>query len=479
MNNSGSQSTTSRLGARAGTRIGAALIFALAGAAFGQAESQPAHQPAHQPTQQSTHQATQDSTVRVGAPGPRAAAPQQTQANTNQQPEAKALLEKSRDAIAAAKTLEFDLFAPQIGLMGGERSPKDVKAHMVLTRADTGGWIMRITGHGMVAKETTPTEFDVVWDRQAITWVDQQAKTVYTRPFGQAKNFRGLQMINGLRIPSISGDRPLGEELAQSAMQLQGTEDIGGVPCDVVLTGTALEGQGSRKKVWIAKSDSIPRKLENIIDSKLISASTSVEFTNMKVNETIPPDRAGIVPPEGFAIDKSEPAVHKPVKLDKLAVPDFELSSPDGSKVSKASLAGNVAVIQFWGTWSNPSKRSHAELQALADSYKAKGVKFFIASVREKDAEGVAAYLKEANVALPVLLEADSLAERLDVQSVPTVVVIGADGANVRMVSNYLKDSTMKEVGEGIETALKDAAEKKPAEAAPSAPQGDAKPADK
>ena len=363
--------------------------------------------------------------------------------------------------------------------MGGDRSPKNVKARMALTRADTGGWIMRITGNGMVAKETTPTEFDVVWDRSAITWVDHQAKTVYTRPFGQAKNFKGLQMINGLRIPAISGDRPLGDELAQTVMQLQGTEDIGGVPCDVVLTGTALEGQGSRKKVWIAKTDSIPRKLENIIDSKLISASTSVEFTNMKINETIPPERAGIVPPEGFAVDKAEPVVNKPVKLDKLAVPDFELSQPDGTKVSKATLAGNIAVIQFWGTWSNPSKRSHAELQALADGYKEKGVKFFIASVREKDAEGVAAYLKEANVALPVLLEADSLAERLDVQSVPTVVVIGADGANVRMVSNYMKESTMKEIGEGIETALKDAADKKAAEAAPAAPQADVKPADK
>jgi len=468
MKSSGSQTNFSRLG----PRFGAALIVAIAGAAFAQ-EAQPP-QPA------------QEATVRVGAPPrPQAAAQPQNAPNANQQPEAKALLEKSRDAIAAAKSLEFDLFAPQIGLMGGDRSPKNVKAHMALTRADTGGWIMRITGNGMVAKETTPTEFDVVWDRSAITWVDSQAKTVYTRPFGQAKNFKGLQMINGLRIPSISGDRPLGEELAQSMMQLQGTEEIAGVECDVVVTGTALEGQGSRKKVWIAKSDSIPRKLENIIDSKLISASTSVEFSNMKVNETIPPERAGIIPPEGFAVDKAEPVAKQPIKLDKLAVPDFELSQPDGTKVSKTSLAGSVAVIQFWGTWSNPSKRSHAELQALADSYKEKGVKFFIASVREKDAEGVAAYLKEANIALPVLVEADSLAERLDVQSVPTAVVIGSDGANVRVVSNYMKESTMKEIAEGIETALKDAADKKAADAAapapqaPATPQGDGQPADK
>jgi len=203
------------------------------------------------------------------------------------------------------------------------------------------------------------------------------------------------------------------------------------------------------------------------------------------VNETIPPERAGIIPPEGFAVDKAEPVAKQPIKLDKLAVPDFELSQPDGTKVSKTSLAGSVAVIQFWGTWSNPSKRSHAELQALADSYKEKGVKFFIASVREKDAEGVAAYLKEANIALPVLVEADSLAERLDVQSVPTAVVIGSDGANVRVVSNYMKESTMKEIAEGIETALKDAADKKAADAAapapqaPATPQGDGQPADK
>lgn len=455
------------------TRFSAACVVALAGAAFAQEQ---------QPAQESTVHAGNPQRVQAQRGEPQS---EVAQANT-QQPEAKALLEKSRDAIAAAKTLEFDLFAPQIGLMGGDRSPKNVKAHMVLTRSDSGSWIMHMTGSGTVARDSTPSEFDVVWDRQSITWVDNAAKTVYTRPFGQARGFKGLQMINGLRIPAISGDRPLGEELAQPVMQLQGVEEIAGVPCDVVLTGTALEGNGNRKKVWVAKSDLIPRKLENIIDSKLINASTSVELSNVRVNETIPPDRAGIVPPEGYAVDKAEPVVNKPIKLDKLAVPDFELSTPEGTKVSKASLAGNVAVIQFWGTWSNPSKRSHEELQQLANSYKDKGVKFFIASVREKDAEGVVGYIKESNVRIPVLLEGDSLAERLDVQSVPTAVVIGADGANVRVVSNYLKETTMKEIAEGIETALKEAAEKKDAPDHPAdkpkheQPQaGDTKPADK
>jgi len=405
------------------------------------------------------------STIRAGAPQRPAQheAPQaQAQApGDNQDPEAKALLEKSRDAIAGAKTLEFDVFAPQIGLMGGDRSPKNVKAHMVLTRSDSGGWVMRMTGNGMVAKEVAPTEFDVVWDRQSISWVDTQAKTVYTRPFGQAKGLKTLQMINGLRMTSISGDRPLGDELSQTFIKLQGTDDVGGVTCDVVVSGTSLEGNGSRKKTWIARSDSLPRKLENIIDSKLINASTVLELSNVKVNQVIPPEKIAIATPEGYAVDKSEPAAPKPAKLDRLAVPDFELSTPDGAKVTKASLAGSVAVIQFWGTWSNPSKRSHAEIQQLADSYKDKGVRFYLASVREKDAQAVKDYLKEAGISLPVLLEADSLAERLDVQSVPTVVVIGADGANVRMIPNYLKDTTAKEIGEGIEMALKEAADKK------------------
>jgi thiol-disulfide isomerase/thioredoxin len=166
-----------------------------------------------------------------------------------------------------------------------------------------------------------------------------------------------------------------------------------------------------------------------------------------------------------------------------MGVPEFELTQPDGTKVSKASLAGSVAVVQFWGTWSNPSKRSHAELMQLAEQYKDKGVKFFLASVREKDAEGIAAYVKENNVTLPVLLEADTLAEKMDVQSVPTVLVMGADGANVKMVMNYLKDQTAKEISEGIESALKEAAEQKAAPggegASGGAPAGDQKPADK
>ena len=157
-------------------------------------------------------------------------------------------------------------------------------------------------------------------------------------------------------------------------------------------------------------------------------------------------------------------------------MPEFELATLEGAKVSKSSLSGGVAVIQFWGTWSNPSKRSHPELQALAESYKDKGVKFFIASVREKDPEAVKAYLKEAGINIPVLLEADTLIEQLDIQTVPAAVVMGADGANVKVVPGFLKETTMKEIGDGIESALKDAAAKKaettgdkPAEPAPAA----------
>lgn len=404
-----------------------------------------------------------------------------------QDADAKALLEKSRDALMKAKTLQFDVSAPQIGLMGGDRSPKNVKAKMRLVRNDTGQWLIRMTGNGMVAKESAPSEFDVFWERQSITWVDTQAKTVYTRPFGQARQLKTLQMINGLRMPNITGDRPLGEEISQSVMKIVGQEDIGGVACDVVVAGTSLEGQGNRKKVWIAKSDSIPRRIDNIIDSKLISATVTLELTNLKLDESISRESIEVKTPEGYAVDKTEPVAPKPVQLTKMGVPEFELTQPDGTKVSKASLAGSVAVVQFWGTWSNPSKRSHAELMQLAEQYKDKGVKFFLASVREKDAEGIAAYVKENNVTLPVLLEADTLAEKMDVQSVPTVLVMGADGANVKLVMNYLKDQTAKEIGEAIESALKEAAEKKAAPggdaasgaAGGAAPAGDQKPADK
>ncbi|HEX8878076.1 MAG TPA: redoxin domain-containing protein [Phycisphaerales bacterium] len=406
-----------------------------------------------------------------------------------QDADAKALLEKSRDAIMKAKTLQFDVAAPQIGLMGGDRSPKNVKANMRLVRNETGQWLMRMTGSGTVAKESAPTEFDVFWERQSITWVDNQAKTVFTRPFGQARQLKTLQMINGLRMPNLTGDRPLGEEISQSVMKIVGQEDIGGVPCDVVVAGTSLEGQGNRKKVWIAKSDSLPRRIDNIIDSKLISATVTLELTNLKLDESLSREAIEIKPPEGYAVDKTEPVAPKPVQLTKMGVPEFELTQPDGAKVSKQSLAGSVAVVQFWGTWSNPSKRSHAELMQLAEQYKDKGVKFFLASVREKDAEGIAAYIKENNVTIPVLLEADTLAEKMDVQSVPTVLVMGADGANVKMVMNYLKDQTAKEIGEAIETALKEAAEKKAAPggenkaetpaATGASPSGENKPADK
>lgn len=387
-------------------------------------------------------------------------------------PAAKALIEKARDVITNATTIQYEIFTPQVGLMGGDRAPRDVRAKVAMKRSEPGpGWAQRLTGSGVPAKDQPAIEFDVLWDRSQFSWVDHKTKTVFTRPFNQARSFGSLMMINGLRNRVITSDRPMSELLVYPSMALDGEEVVDGVPCDIVVAGTSLEGQGNRVRIWIARTDSFPRRIQTIIDSKLINASDTIELTGVRLNETLAEGLIPIAVPEGYAVDRLEPAPPPPPPVtDRARVPEFELATLEGAKVTKESLAGKVAVVQFFGTWSNPAKRSHAEFAALAEKYREKGVQFYLAAVREQSADSVREYVNEAAIKLPVLLDADTLAEQINVQSVPTAVVIGADGSNVRMISNFLPESTMKQVAEGVDIALNEAEAKKNATATPASP---------
>jgi cytochrome c biogenesis protein CcmG/thiol:disulfide interchange protein DsbE len=70
--------------------------------------------------------------------------------------------------------------------------------------------------------------------------------------------------------------------------------------------------------------------------------------------------------------------------------PPFELEAVNGAKekISLDRLRGQVVLVDFWGTFCDPCKKSFPKLQALGERYRADGLKIVGISEDEEDDRG-------------------------------------------------------------------------------------------
>lgn len=100
-----------------------------------------------------------------------------------------------------------------------------------------------------------------------------------------------------------------------------------------------------------------------------------------------------------------------------------------GAVVRIANDGARVRVVDFWATWCAPCREQLRVLQRLADAYGARGVAVYAVSFDE-DRGMLQAFLEANPVGFPVLWDKGGarLGEPLDVQRLPTTLVLDRDG---------------------------------------------------
>ena len=133
--------------------------------------------------------------------------------------------------------------------------------------------------------------------------------------------------------------------------------------------------------------------------------------------------------------------------------PDFSKVDKEGNTIRLSDLKGKYVLIDFWGTWCIPCRRSHPHLVELHEKYAPKGV-YFINVAQENDMKFRDNWLKvieEDKMTWTQILNNEGQ-ERCDVvrlfsvTTFPTKVLIDQEG---RIVGRYLGDS--KELDKELE----------------------------
>lgn len=417
-----------------------------------------------------------------------------------QDPAAQKALQQLTDTINSAKSLSYHVVAVGEGRIFSMLP--DTKGDLIAARPDDNpkAWKMRITGRS-AGVGVDPIEVLAVADPGKWAWVDYPAREVVERFVGQERG-NVIDVANAVRIREIFEAQPLSKETKCETMKMEPSVELDGVKCDVVFVD---QGKDQFKGRWfIAQTDHLPRKIEQIMVFQPGSEDKRVwTLTQVKLNAEPPAGSFAISTPDGFTFSPAAAptpptpaptatpgAAAVPMKRElpvgpnagELA-PDFELSSSTGEKLRLSSLRGSVVVVDFWGSWNLSSKKSTAEVQALANQFKDQQVKFLGLSVREGSDAAPAKFFTDNKLSYTLLLKGDEPAKAYRIKKYPTLFVIGREGEVMRSFAGYDEKMT-KEIATEIEKALKPvgkpvkkAVEK--ADPAGSAPRAKDQPADK
>ncbi len=114
-----------------------------------------------------------------------------------------------------------------------------------------------------------------------------------------------------------------------------------------------------------------------------------------------------------------------------------------GTTLRLAELKGRPVLLDFWATWCGPCRREAPILSKVADKFRDKGL--VVLGINTGDRPGLAApFAVQMQLSYPILFDAThDAADHYDVDTLPTVVMVGRDGAVRAVHSGLLSESTL------------------------------------
>ncbi|MFC1574358.1 redoxin domain-containing protein, partial [Candidatus Latescibacterota bacterium] len=209
-------------------------------------------------------------------------------------------------------------------------------------------------------------------------------------------------------------------------------------------------------RMWIGEKDYLIRKLSFSLDIDKLSeslpipvrstlsgtAQVTITHRAIEMNPSLTDAAFALKIPSGarlFMMSMPGRAVsRKPVEkdMDGTPAPDFSLKDIEGISVGLTDFKGNVVLLSFWASWSEPCVETLKIMQTIFEEYKGKGLASIgINTLEGEDADFVKSFIEDHTVTYSILIDPeDTIIEEYGVVKVPTCLVIDKQG-NVRYTS--------------------------------------------
>jgi peroxiredoxin len=160
----------------------------------------------------------------------------------------------------------------------------------------------------------------------------------------------------------------------------------------------------------------------------LAAAAALVTLTGCASGE----ERADVTNGGEFRFVAGTPAGEVIPEPERAAAPDFGGTLLGGGEWTSDALAGQIAVLNFWGSWCPPCRVETPEFQEVHAEVRDRGVAFLGLNVKEPDEQFAQAFVDSKGIEFPSLYDPAgevALAFRdYPATAIPSTIVLDRDG---------------------------------------------------
>jgi thiol-disulfide isomerase/thioredoxin len=135
------------------------------------------------------------------------------------------------------------------------------------------------------------------------------------------------------------------------------------------------------------------------------------------------------------------------------AVLDFTLTGLKGDKLPLAGFQGKAVVFDFWATWCGPCRAQHPLYEEVKQKYRLNSDVAFVSVNTDENHAVVAPFVKDQKWSQAIYFE-DGLVRRLEINSIPTTVVLNRRGEIVSRMNGFVPDRFVDMLSDRIQEAL-------------------------
>jgi peroxiredoxin len=135
---------------------------------------------------------------------------------------------------------------------------------------------------------------------------------------------------------------------------------------------------------------------------------------------------------------------------ERASAPKFSGTLLGGGTFSSEELSGDVAVLNFWGSWCPPCRVETPQFQQVYTEVQARGVQFLGLNVKETDEQFATAFVKEKGITFPSLYDPRgeiALAFRdYPANAIPSTIVLDRDGRVAAVYTGAVAEDDLRSV---------------------------------